>query len=435
MTRHVIIGMGVSGISAAITLRELDPSADISFVCDDPFAYYSRPGLAYYLNGEIPEKQLYPFDQQDWKALNVRFVKAHATRLNPKAHLVEIKDGLPINYDRLLLATGAASVPLNVPGEDLRGVVKLDDFQDAHEILSLVKHSKAAAVIGGGVVSMEMVEGLLARGVKVHYFLRGDRYWANVLDEPESHIIEHRLAHDGVRLHYRTEVAEILGRKGKVTGVRTKKGEMIRCEIVGICIGVKPRMELARSGGLVTERGILANEYLQTSEADIFAAGDSAQVFDPQTKHSIVDSLWNPGRMQGRVAAMNMAGQRQEYQRKIDINVVRLTGIMLSIIGSVGSGRDEDLVSVARGSSETWLQLPNSIATETGNEINHLRLMVGERTLLGALVLGDQKLSIPLQEMVGKQNDITPIRSQLLKAGAGLGQILMDFWTGIRERG
>jgi NAD(P)H-nitrite reductase large subunit len=196
---------------------------------------------------------------------------------------------------------------------------------------------------------------------------------------------------------------------------------------------VRPRLELAHSAELDTDRGILSNEYLQTSDPDIFTAGDCAQVFDLQTKRSVVDSLWGPSRTQGRAAAMNMAGQKQVYLRKVDVNVLRLAGIMVSIIGSVGGGKDEDLVSVARGSSETWMQLPNSISTESGNEFNNLRLMVGERTLLGGLVLGDQKLSIPLQEMVEKQIDITPIRPKLMEAGPGLGQILMDYWTGTRE--
>jgi len=432
MIRYVIVGMGVSGISAAATLRATDPSADISIVCDDPFSYYSRPGLAYYLTGEIPENQLYPFDQKDWKALNVNHVKGHATGLNRKAHSVEIQDSHPVKYDRLLLATGAASVPLRVPGENLKGVVKLDSLEDARQIVALASRAKTAVVVGGGVTSLELIEGMVRRGVKVHYFLRGDRYWANVLDEAESHIIENRLNHEGVRLRFQTEIAEILGRKGKVSGVMTKKGERVPCDIVGACIGVRPRQELALSAGLNVDRGILANEYLQTDDPDIFTAGDCAQVFDPQSKHSIVDSLWTPGRLQGRTAAWNMAGRKQAYLRKMDVNVLRLAGIMLSVIGSVGSGRDEDLVSVARGSSETWQQPANGIAKESGNEINRLRLMVGERTLLGGIVLGDQKPSIPLQEMVERQIDITPIRPRLMEAGSALGQLLMDYWTGVK---
>jgi NAD(P)H-nitrite reductase large subunit len=434
MTRYVIIGMGVAGISAAEALRAVDRSADISFVCDDPFTYYSRPGLAYYLTEEIPEKQLYPFDARDWKALNAHIVKARATGLDPQAHLVEIKNSAPLKYDRLLLATGAASLSLNVPGENLKGVTKLDDFQDARQVLSLARHAKTAVVVGGGVVSLELVEGLVARGVKVHYFLRGNRYWANVLDEPESRIIETRLEHDGVILHYQTEIAEILGRKDSIAGVRTKKGETIPCGIVATCIGVKPRMELAYAAGLATDRAILANEYLQTSDPDIFTAGDSAQVLDPQTGHATVNSLWTPARLQGQAAALNMAGQKQSYQQTVAVNVLRLAGIMLTIIGSVGSGRDEDLVSVARGSSETWLQLPNTIAMESGTAVNHLRLMVGERTLLGGLVMGEQKISLPLQEMVAQHTDITPIRSQLLHPSASLGQLLMDFWTSIKAK-
>src|SRR5512142_2079106 len=114
MTRYVIVGMGITGMSAALTLRQTEPSADISMVSDDPFLYYSRPGLAYYLTGEVPEKQLYPFDQRDWKDLNIHQVKGRATRLDPQAHLLEIENASALKYDRLLLATGAASVGLNV---------------------------------------------------------------------------------------------------------------------------------------------------------------------------------------------------------------------------------------------------------------------------------------------------------------------------------
>jgi NAD(P)H-nitrite reductase large subunit len=188
-------------------------------------------------------------------------------------------------------------------------------------------------------------------------------------------------------------------------------------------------MELAKAAGLKTERGILVNEYLQTSDTDIYAAGDIAQIFDPSSGHSSIDNLWYPARKQGRIAAMNMSGQRQVYHRTVAVNVLRLAGVMTTIIGAIGSGRDDDgQVYTARGSSETWLQLPNTLAMESGNELSHVRLMVGEQNLLGALVMGDQKISRPLREMVNARVDISPIRMQLLKSGAPLGQIVIDFW-------
>jgi NAD(P)H-nitrite reductase large subunit len=433
MRRYVIVGVGVAGVAACGALRTRDRSAEITLVGDEPHGFYSRPGLAYYLTGEIPEKQLTIFSKIDWRSLNLRYVRGRATRLDPRQHQLEIGTEGVLNYDRLLLATGSTAVLLNVPGANLPQVVKLDDFDDTRRILALSRRSKTAVVVGGGILAMELVEGLHARGVNVHYLLRGDRYWPNILDKVESHMIEHHLAQTGIHLHYKTEIAEILGNRGKVTAVRTTGGELIRCGIVGVGVGVRPRMEVAKASGLATEKGLLVNEYLQTSDADIYAAGDVAQVTDPTTGKSFIDTLWTPAREKGLTAAANMAGENHAYQRTLAINVVRLAGIMTTIIGAVGSGIDKDLVSVARGSSETWIQLPNTIAMESSTDLNHLRLMIGERTLLGAVVMGDQKLSLPLQELISAGTDITPIRN-LLQPDAHLGQVLMDFWMNTKER-
>jgi hypothetical protein len=105
---------------------------------------------------------------------------------------------------------------------------------------------------------------------------------------------------------------------------------------------------------------------------------------------------------------------------------------MTTIIGAVASGVDDDLVSVARGSSESWQQLPNTIALESSTEINHLRLMIGEHTLVGAMVMGEQKLSLPLQDIIASKANIAPIR-HLLQPGAPLGQIMMDYWSGLKK--
>jgi NAD(P)H-nitrite reductase large subunit len=432
MTRHVIIGTGVAGISAAATLRTLDRAAEITLVSEDPHGFYSRPGLAYYLTGELPEKQLYIYTRKDWQELNLRHVRARAAKLLPGEHRLDLGPAGVLTYDRLLLATGSTAVQLNLPGADLQGVVKLDDFEDTRGILRLARRAKAAVVVGGGVIAVELAEGLTAQGLEVHYFLRGDRYWPNVLDEKESRLIEYHLAVHGVALHHRTEAAEILGKRGQVTGIRTTRGEVIRCGMAAVGIGVRPRMELAQAAGLATDRGILVDEYLQTSAADIFAAGDVTQVRDPLTGELSIDTLWHPARRQGEAAARNMAGQRQPFRRPVAVNVLRLAGVMTTIIGSVGSGVDDDLVSVARGSSETWRQLPNTIAMESGTELNHLRLMIGETALVGALVMGEQKLSLPLQEMVTTRMDITSIRDRLLQPEAPLGQIVMDFWSNIK---
>jgi NAD(P)H-nitrite reductase large subunit len=428
MTRYIIIGTGISGFAAAQTLRSQDPVAEITLVSRDPHGFYSRPGLAYYLTGEIPEKQLFLFSKKGKLNLSVQHVKGQVTLLDPKSHLLEVNPPGSLVYDRLLLATGASSVPLDVPGAGLRGIVKLDDLDDTRQILSLVRRAKTAVVVGGGVLGLELAEGLVAQGIKVHYLLRGDWYWSNVLAEVESRMVERNLVHDGVTLQHQTEIVEILGKSGKVAGVRTTRGDVIRCDIVAVGIGVKACKDLAQTAGLKTDRGILADEYLQTSDPDIFAAGDVSQIYDPLSGRSSIDNLWYPGRKQGRIAALNMAGQKEMYKRTVAVNVLRLAGVMTTIIGSIGSGREEGQVYTTRGSSETWQQLPNTIATESGTAVSQLRLMVGEHTLLGALVMGDQKISRPLRELINDQVDITPIRNQLLQSSAQMGQYVIDYW-------
>jgi len=431
MTHYVIVGTGVAGVAAINSLRALDRTAEVTLVAEDPHGFYSRPGLAYYLNGEVPEKQLTIFSKDDWKALKIHFIKGTASQLDPVKHQLAIGSIGRLSYDRLLLATGSTGVPLYIPGTDLKGVVKLDDLEDTRHILSLARRARTAVVVGGGIIAVELVEGLKARGLKVHYFLRGDRYWPNVLDERESRLLEQRLVEDGVILHFQTEVAEIQGKRGKVSGVRTTGGEFIRCEILAVGIGVKPRLELAKAAGLATDRGILTDNSMQTSDSDIFAAGDVAQIQDPQSGQSFIDTLWHPARVKGKIAAINMTGRKRAYDKKVAVNVLRLAGVMTTIIGAVGNKSDSDQVNVARGSSETWRELPNTVSLENSAEVNHVRLMIGEDILLGALVMGEQKLSLPLQELISSKVDISPVR-HLLKPGAQLGQIVMDFWTSIR---
>ena len=250
MTRYVIIGTGVSGFSAAQTLTNLEPSSDIILISEDPHGFYSRPGLAYYLTGEIPEKQLFPFRKWLKQNPHIHRVVGRVTRIDSKSHAVDLNSAEILNYDRLLIATGAKSIPLGLPGADLRGVVKLDDLEDAREILSHVRHTKTAVVVGGGVLGLELVEGLVAHHIKVHYLLRGEWYWSNVFAELEARMIEHNLVHHGVVLHHRMEITDILSKKGKIIGVRTTGGDVIRCDMLAVGIGVKARTELAQAAGL-----------------------------------------------------------------------------------------------------------------------------------------------------------------------------------------
>ena len=428
MSRYLLLGTGVAGIAAVEAIRSADKSAEIVLLGDDPFGYYSRPGLAYYLTGEVVEKQLFPFTTEDFKRLNVGYVKGRATKILREEHQVEVDDTSRVTYDRLLIAVGARATPLEVPGSHLEGVVKLDSLGDARRIQQLTRNTKRAVVVGGGITALELVEALVSHRVRVTYLLRGDRYWNNVLDEQESRIVEHRLKEDGVELLYHAEAIEILGKRGRVDGVRLLDGRTLRCNLLAYAIGIQPRTELARAAGLAVDRGILVNEHLQTNDPAVFAAGDVAQAYDPLTGRSVIDSLWSPAREQGWVAGLNMAGQRTAYLKAAPFNVTRLAGLTTTIIGAVGRGRDDDLVGIARGDSETFRSLPDAISAESGFDVNHLRLLIGEKSLVGALVMGDQTLSMPLQKLIAGKADISPIREKLLEHDTKIADVVVDFW-------
>lgn len=432
--RYVIIGSGVAGMAAIEAIRSVDQADEVLMVGDDPHGFYSRPGLAYYLTGELHDKALFPKTAEDYRRMNFRYRKGRVANVLREKRLIELADKTNVAYDKLLLAVGAQALPLEVPGADLDGVLKLDHLEDARCILKYIRRGRTAIVVGGGITALELAEGLLARGLNVHYLLRGDRYWSNVLDEHESKIIEHRLREHGIVLHYHAEVIEVISRNGRVSGVRLLNGQMLNCDVVAYAIGIRPRVELAKQAGLAIDRGILVNEYLQTSDPNVFAAGDVAQVYDPLTGRSILDSLWNPARDQGFAAGLNMAGRRTAYLKAPPFNVTRLAGLTTTIIGTVGRGRDSDLIGIARGDSETWRELPDSTITQSGFNVNRVRLMIGEKTVLGAIVMGDQKLSLPLEKIISEHTDISPIRDRLLAPNAKVADVITEFWTHSQSR-
>jgi NAD(P)H-nitrite reductase large subunit len=432
---YVIVGSGIAGLCAAEALRQRDARAAITMISEEAHNFYSRPGLAYLLRGDIPEKQLYVRTADDLRALNIQRLTARVQELAPDRHEVILTGGQRVRYDRLLLATGATAVPPSFPGSDLAGIVKLDSLDDARRILKLARKRKTAVVVGGGITALELVEGLLARRLNVHYFMRSSRYWSDVLDETESRIILERLRHEGVVIHTETQVKQALGVRGRLTAVETRAGATIPCDMLAVAIGVRPRAELAHQAGLTVDRGVEVDAYLKTSARDVFAAGDVAQVFDPTSGCATLDVLWSTAVAQGRVAGANMAGGRDAYVKGVPFNVTQLAGLKVTIIGAVGKGRDADLVTIARGDSEAWRLLPRALVAAEQDDVNRVRLMIGERRIVGAVVMGDQAWSRPLQRLIVGQADITPIRPQLQNDRHDALGHLANFYERWEQRG
>jgi len=423
--RHVIVGNGPAGVTAAEAIRRNDAAADIRIVGGEDVGFYSRPGLAYLLTGAIPEKRLFSRPEADYARAGIRRTVGTVVTVDARAHRLELADGEVVRYDRLLLSVGARAVRPDMPGIDLQGVVTLDNLEDTRNLIRLARRARRACVVGGGITAIELAEGLAAHGVETHYLMRGDRYWGSVLDPHESALVEERLVEDGIRIHRGVELAGIIGRNGRVSAVETREGTRLPCDLLAVAIGTQPRLELAQQVGLATGRGIWTDATFQTTDPDIFAAGDAAEVLDPATGKRAVESLWSVAMEQGRVAGESMCGLGRPYLRPAPFNVTKIGGVTTTLIGAVGTGgREGDLVTLARGDSHAWREQLGSFAVASDRGANHLRLMLGEDRITGAVVMGDQALSRPLQHLIRERVDIRWARDRLFRGPAEVNQAI-----------
>ncbi|HET9439835.1 MAG TPA: FAD/NAD(P)-binding oxidoreductase [Longimicrobiales bacterium] len=432
MSRHyVLIGSGIAALSAAESVRAADAAGKITLISEERHPFYSRPGLAYLLDGTVPEDQLWIRSAAHERELDLDRWYGSAVELDAHEHLLSLRNGSRLRFDRLLIATGAASIPPAFPGAGLDGVVQLDGLDGARAIMRRARHGlfreARAVVVGGGSTALEIVEGLHHRGVETHYLLRGTRYWSRVLDPVESQIVEDQLHGSGIRLHRRAEIARADGRNGKLQAVITRTGERIACDILAVAIGVRPRLPFT-AHELQTDAGVVTDEQMRTSVPDVFAAGDVAQVRSASNGAGSLDTLWQSAVHQGRTAGFNMAGASVPYRPHIALNVTRLAGITTTIMGAIDGGdQDPDLLTVTRGQSERWRADPSDWTVRARRGGDRVRLLVGRQYVTGAIIMGDQTPGVPLGELIDGQVDISPIREHLEEHPDKAVSILIDF--------
>jgi NAD(P)H-nitrite reductase large subunit len=204
---------------------------------------------------------------------------------------------------------------------------------------------------------------------------------------------------------------------------------------VAVAIGVLPRKELALDAGLACGRGVLVDQHLRSDDEDIFAAGDLAEVAEASTGKRTLEVLWDSAVAKGRVAGRNMAaGNADVYRKDTPLNVTRLGGWKISIMGRVGGGGDPDVGAVSRGDSETWRRRGEDVTVESDHGGTRLRLALSEQTIEGAVVMGDQSVSFPLQQMVSGHADLSRIMPALRAPAAPLIDLVYDFWSDWRTQ-
>lgn len=243
MTMHVIIGSGFAGLKAAETIRQIDSQATVLMLTEESDLPYWRTRLPDVVAKKVtPDKILirsaaYLTDHR----IEVRLGQ-HVRTVNPETNVLTLEDNSIITYDQLLVATGslARRPGKDIPGSDLNGVVVMRSLADARSIAAKLDGAECTAVVGGGLLGIEMVRAFRERGNAVAYFMREDRFWPAMLDATAASMVEARLTERGVELRHGELIKEIKGQNGKVTAIVTTLGKEMPCQVVGYAIGTSP---------------------------------------------------------------------------------------------------------------------------------------------------------------------------------------------------
>jgi len=423
MTHYVIIGDGGAGTTAAYYIRQADPSGQIEIYSDDPNAAYYRAALTNYLIGELREAQLFAVPPDFYQTQNVQRSLGRVASLDGKNSRFTLDNGNEVTYDQLLIAAGASPNPPTFAGTDLPGVMTMRTLQDARRVMDLVsaKRLRQAVVVGGGPLGIEWVQGLLHHHVRVIYLLRGDMFFEKALDRKASDLVISRLRAEGVDVRVNEEIdAALAGKDGRLRAIRLKNSSKeVECQLVGAAIGIRPNVDFLEGSGIEvavdpkrgTPQGIKVNEAMQTNIANVYAAGDII--------HRTM-GLWEPARLQGRVAGRNMAGGSESFRQSVHYNATRLYDLDFAGVGElVEKPGDEVLIDFPKGSGR----------------VAYRKLIIREGKLVGAIMLGQRKervrkYGMHYRNLINQGVDVSAVAKNLLDPAFDLAS-----WMDSRELG
>jgi len=306
----VIVGGGAAGLAAADMLRREGYEGRITMVSADRHAPYDRPNASKdYLSGHAPEEYMSLRQPEYYKERRINLILgARVSRIHTGEKRVELEDGSMHVFEALLLATGADPVKLEIPGADASQVHYLRTYEDSRALIAKASSAKRVIVAGASFIGLEVAASLRARGLAVDVVAPEQQPLERVLGPQMGTFIRGLHEENGVSFHLGDTIARVDGAK-----VILESGATLESDFLILGVGVRPSIKLAEDAGLKIDRGVLVNEYLETSSPGIFAAGDIARWPDPHTGENIRVEHWVVAERQGQTAAQNMLGLRRPY--------------------------------------------------------------------------------------------------------------------------
>jgi nitrite reductase (NADH) large subunit len=398
---HVIIGASAAGLEALEAIRRVDSECPITVVSKEPLPLYSRVGLTHFITREVGYDGMRMRDDGYFDRMRVRaLMGVAAASIDATARRVRLSNGESLPYDTLLVASGSHAATPPIPGTDLEGIFACMTNVDAVGIDEAIPGVREAAVIGAGLIGIQAVDALARRGLKTAVIEMAPHLMPAMADEASARMVEEDLRKAGATVLVGVKATEVLGRGGRVTGVRVETGEVVPCQLLVMAAGVRPNIDFLEGTGIAVDHALVVDARQRTSLDGVYAAGDVAETVDLLTGERLVNAIWPEALNQGRIAGLNMAGVETAYEGSMAMNV---TAVLHNPIASIGlwnaGGRPHQLYVARDDPKRTYRKL----------------VFDGDR-LVGAMLLGRYEDAGILHNMI-RTGNMFALRPQHLTEG------------------
>jgi nitrite reductase (NADH) large subunit len=398
----VLVGNGMAGVRCIEEILKVDKdSFDITIFGSEPHPNYNRIMLSAVLQGDTTIDDIVLNSYEWYEQNNIQlFTGETVTRVNTEEKVLFTDQGRSMAYDDLILATGSHPFMLPLPGADLEGVIAFRDIKDCQTMIDTSKEYKKAVVIGGGLLGLEAARGLLNLGMEVDVVHIMDRLMERQLDRTAGELLRKELEQQGMNFLMPKQTERIKGRK-RVEKIIFKDGTEADADLVVMAVGIRPNVDVAKESGLEVNRGVIVNDYLETSAPDVYAVGECAE------HQGMVYGLVAPLYEQGQVLAKKICGQDASssgYQGSVLSTQLKVSGVEVFSAGDFNG--DEH--------------------TQTVHALDELagvykKVVLRDNQVIGAVLFGDTKDGNHLLSMINEQADLTGSTSVSL-FGSGDGQ-------------
>ncbi len=328
-TKYLIIGNGIAGLSAAKEIRKSDVEGTITMVSSEAYLTYYRLKLTELLHKDFKDEEILVNDENWYKENNIEVIlNKIVEELDTKNNKIRLDDGVEIEYEKLLLATGSRPFVPPVAGKFKKGIFALRTLDDLKYVKNYFESREHIMIIGSGLLGLEAAWALKKSGKKVSVVGRSSYLLDKQLDEELSRKLEEKLLEEGFHIYLNADTEEILG-DTVANGVKFTDGREIEIDALLFSVGVRPNLDLIRDTDINFDRGVIVNKNLKTNIDNVYAAGDVIEI-DGKTM-----GLWTASNEQGKIVGRNILGEDLEYTEPKPYTSLQLGDIRVFSIGNI----------------------------------------------------------------------------------------------------